>query len=77
MAAIEDPDVRGVTVYVSDFKRSLTDKLSKNFFSEPSQVQQPRSHALRASPGLAPVRQGAGAGISDLRNNGPGHRGEP
>lgn len=30
--------VEGVTVYISDFKRSLVDKLSKNFFSEPSQV---------------------------------------
>ena len=30
--------VEGVTVYISDFKRSLADKLSKNFFSEPSQV---------------------------------------
>lgn len=31
--------VEGVTVYISDFKRSLVDKLSKNFFSEPSQVR--------------------------------------
>lgn len=26
-------------MYISDFKRSLVDKLSKNFFSEPSQVR--------------------------------------
>ena len=25
-------------MYISDFKRSLADKLTKNFFSEPSQV---------------------------------------
>ena len=25
-------------MYISDFKRSFTDKLSRNFFSEPSQV---------------------------------------
>ena len=31
--------MEGVTVYISDFKRSLIDKLSKNFFSEPSQVE--------------------------------------
>ena len=30
--------VKGVFIYVSDFKRSLPDKLSKNFFAEPSQV---------------------------------------
>lgn len=37
--------VEGVTVYISDFKRSLADKLSKNFFSEPSQVMaRPRVH---------------------------------
>ena len=28
----------GVRLYISDFKRSLTDKLAKDFFSEPSQV---------------------------------------
>ncbi|KAK9906671.1 hypothetical protein WJX75_005888 [Coccomyxa subellipsoidea] len=38
VVAVEDPDVEGVTVYISDFKRSLIDKLSKNFFSEPSQA---------------------------------------
>ena len=27
-----------MTVYISDFKRSLMDKLSKDFFTEPSQV---------------------------------------
>lgn len=30
--------VSGVTLYFSDFKRSLTDKLAKDFFTEPSQV---------------------------------------
>ena len=29
----------GVQLYISDFKRSLTDKLAKDFFSEPSQVR--------------------------------------
>ncbi|CAL8462350.1 g1883 [Coccomyxa elongata] len=38
VVAVEDPDVEGVTVYISDFKRSLVDKLSKDFFSEPSQA---------------------------------------
>eukprot|EP00884_Botryococcus_braunii_P021356 jgi/Botrbrau1/7904/Bobra.9_2s0077.1 len=36
--AIEDPDVQGVTIYISDFRRSITDKLAKSFFSEPSQA---------------------------------------
>ena len=31
-------------MYISDFKRSLTDKLSKNFFSEPSQVPMTQLH---------------------------------
>ena len=30
--------VEGITIYISDFKRSLADKLSKDFFTEPSQV---------------------------------------
>ncbi|CAL5227654.1 g10660 [Coccomyxa viridis] len=38
LVTVEDPEVEGVTVYISDFKRSLADKLSKNFFSEPSQA---------------------------------------
>jgi catabolite regulation protein CreA len=38
VSALADRDLPGVTVYVSDFKRSITDKLSKDFFSEPSQA---------------------------------------
>lgn len=30
--------VKGVTIYISDFHRSLPDKLNKDFFNEPSQV---------------------------------------
>eukprot|EP00775_Hariotina_reticulata_P010160 gene10160-10319_t len=36
--ALDDPDVPGVTIYFSDFKRSLVDKLQKDFFAEPSQA---------------------------------------
>lgn len=37
--SVEDPDVEGVTLYYSDFKRSFVDKLSKlDFFNEPSQA---------------------------------------
>lgn len=30
--------VQGVTIYISDFTRSITDRLAKDFFDEPSQV---------------------------------------
>mmetsp|Transcript_996 Transcript_996/g.3027 ORF Transcript_996/g.3027 Transcript_996/m.3027 type:complete len:261 (-) Transcript_996:207-989(-) len=36
--AVDDSAVQGVTVYISDFRRSLTDKLARDFFSEPSQA---------------------------------------
>lgn len=36
IAAFPDPKVEGVMLYLSDFKRSLTAKLQKDFFSEPS-----------------------------------------
>lgn len=36
--AVEDPEVAGVTVYVTDVKRNFADKLSKDFFNEPSQA---------------------------------------
>eukprot|EP00898_Chlorokybus_atmophyticus_P001259 jgi/Chlat1/2133/Chrsp17S02718 len=40
VVSIEDPkaSVEGVTIYLSDFKRNLMDKLSKDFFNEPSQA---------------------------------------
>ncbi|GBF99110.1 hypothetical protein Rsub_11919 [Raphidocelis subcapitata] len=38
VTALDDADVPGVVLYISDFKRSLADKLSKDFFSEPSQA---------------------------------------
>ena len=34
--AFEDPKIRGITIYLSDFDRSITDKLSKDFFDDPS-----------------------------------------
>lgn len=36
--AFDDPEIPGVTIYLSDFKRSLVDKLQKDFFAEPSQA---------------------------------------
>ena len=34
--AFEDPKVQGVELYLSDFSRPLTERLSKDFFSDPS-----------------------------------------
>ena len=34
--AFEDPKVQGVVLYLSDFDRPLTEKLQKDFFSDPS-----------------------------------------
>eukprot|EP00798_Chlamydomonas_sp_ICE-L_P005614 gene5614-4100_t len=39
VSAIEDPEVEGVTLYISDFKRSISEKLKKDFFTEPSQCR--------------------------------------
>jgi len=30
--------VKGVTLYVSDFKRPITERIAKDFFSDPSQA---------------------------------------
>ena len=38
VAVMEDRDVEGVTLYVSEFQRNLVDKLQKDFFTEPSQA---------------------------------------
>lgn len=40
--------VKGITVYITDFKRSLADKLAKDFFSEPSQVGGPFAQIISA-----------------------------
>lgn len=32
VTAFDDPEIDGITIYISDFKRSLADKLSKDFF---------------------------------------------
>ena len=34
--SFDDPKVQGVTVYISNFQRPLTERLSKDFFSDPS-----------------------------------------
>ena len=36
--AFPDPKVEGVTLYVSDFSRPITDRVQKDFFSDPSQA---------------------------------------
>ena len=33
---LDSPQVRGVTLYVSNFQRPLTERLSKDFFNDPS-----------------------------------------
>lgn len=38
VVAYEDPDVRNVLVYVSEMQRSFTDRISKDFFNDPSQA---------------------------------------
>ncbi|CAG9460196.1 unnamed protein product [Pedinophyceae sp. YPF-701] len=38
VVSLPDPEVAGVSIYISDFKRSIADKLAKDFFNEPSQA---------------------------------------
>lgn len=33
-----DPKIDGVTIYISDFERPVTERLQKDFFSDPSQA---------------------------------------
>jgi len=48
--AVDDSAVQGVTVYISDFRRSLTDKLARDFFSEPSQAKEALTFLFAALP---------------------------
>eukprot|EP00599_Poterioochromonas_sp_BG-1_P000364 CAMPEP_0173133050 /NCGR_PEP_ID=MMETSP1105-20130129/498_1 /TAXON_ID=2985 /ORGANISM="Ochromonas sp., Strain BG-1" /LENGTH=127 /DNA_ID=CAMNT_0014044649 /DNA_START=111 /DNA_END=491 /DNA_ORIENTATION=- len=36
VSAFEDPKISGVTIYLSDFDRPITEKLTNNFFNDPS-----------------------------------------
>lgn len=38
VASIEDPDIEGATIYVTEYKRSLTDRLANDPFSDPAQA---------------------------------------
>lgn len=68
VSALSDRDLPGVTVYISDFKRSITDKLSKDFFAEPSQasitcaLDPAAAAALAAEPTSALEKRLGGAG---------------
>ena len=35
---IEDPKVAGIEIYISDFQRPITDRIYKDFFSDPQQA---------------------------------------
>ena len=36
MESFDDPKVKGVTLYISNFQRPLTERIQKDFFSDPS-----------------------------------------
>lgn len=38
VVSVEDPKVKGVTIWIADYNRSLAAKLAKDFFTEPSQA---------------------------------------
>jgi len=38
VTSFEDPKVKGVALYISDFQRPITERLQKNFFSDPTQA---------------------------------------
>ncbi|KAJ8605337.1 hypothetical protein CTAYLR_002391 [Chrysophaeum taylorii] len=58
--AFEDPKIEGVTIYLSDFERPVTERLSKNFFSDPSQA------------GLSCVRRSKPLVVGDLSKSSEG-----
>jgi len=56
--AFQDPKVQGVTLYISDFRRPLTERLAKDFFSDPSQAS---VACVRTGPvTMKNVRRGTG-----------------
>lgn len=36
ISAFEDPKIEGITLYLADFERPITEKLAKDFFNDPS-----------------------------------------
>ena len=38
MERVQDPKVSGVELYISDFQRPISDRLTKDFFSDPTQA---------------------------------------
>ena len=38
VTAFDDPKVKGVQLYITDFERPVTERLQKNFFSDPTQA---------------------------------------
>eukprot|EP00190_Bangiopsis_sp_CCMP1999_P005601 CAMPEP_0198736532 /NCGR_PEP_ID=MMETSP1475-20131203/66330_1 /TAXON_ID= ORGANISM="Unidentified sp., Strain CCMP1999" /NCGR_SAMPLE_ID=MMETSP1475 /ASSEMBLY_ACC=CAM_ASM_001111 /LENGTH=184 /DNA_ID=CAMNT_0044500355 /DNA_START=197 /DNA_END=751 /DNA_ORIENTATION=- len=56
----DDPKVAGVRLYISDFQRPLSEKLQKNFFSDPSQaaVTCVKSGPIRVSKDVSESREG-------------------
>eukprot|EP01025_Chloroclados_australasicus_P019912 TRINITY_DN2093_c0_g2_i2.p2 TRINITY_DN2093_c0_g2~~TRINITY_DN2093_c0_g2_i2.p2 ORF type:complete len:172 (+),score=12.19 TRINITY_DN2093_c0_g2_i2:44-559(+) len=64
VVALSDPDIKGVTVYFSDFKRSLKERLSKDFFTDPSQTSV--TCALTGSVDQAALQQLAGSSGQEI-----------
>eukprot|EP00933_Yihiella_yeosuensis_P000671 TRINITY_DN101066_c0_g1_i1.p1 TRINITY_DN101066_c0_g1~~TRINITY_DN101066_c0_g1_i1.p1 ORF type:complete len:247 (+),score=64.07 TRINITY_DN101066_c0_g1_i1:89-829(+) len=59
--AFEDPKVSGVTLYISDFSRSMADRVSKgDFFSDPGAagLSCVRTGPVKVSPDLKPNKEG-------------------
>jgi hypothetical protein len=58
--SFDDPKVQGVTLYVSNFERPITERLTSNFLQDPSYASVVRAKYLRLFlPGLAVSRSRA------------------
>eukprot|EP00544_Gedaniella_sp_CCMP2646_P005492 CAMPEP_0202480462 /NCGR_PEP_ID=MMETSP1361-20130828/443_1 /ASSEMBLY_ACC=CAM_ASM_000849 /TAXON_ID=210615 /ORGANISM="Staurosira complex sp., Strain CCMP2646" /LENGTH=221 /DNA_ID=CAMNT_0049107899 /DNA_START=16 /DNA_END=681 /DNA_ORIENTATION=- len=58
--SFEDPKVKGITLYISNFQRPLTERLSKDFFSDPSDasVTCVKTGTIQIADNIATVKNG-------------------
>jgi len=56
----QDPQVKNVYIYVADFERPINERLSKDFFSDPTQasVTCVQTGPMELAPGISTSREG-------------------
>jgi len=71
ITAFDDPEIKNVTIYLSEMERNIADKFKSDFFNEPSQARRRRPSILDTLRGLRLIATHAQASLACVATDVP------